>query len=161
LKSLNLCRMLAAAALLLPCMERLAVAQSSTQPSGPAAIPQQRTSLQWTEMKGKRTQIFIDLRAKGQSTYRGITEGFAPTFMIQLPGDGSVDLLEYQGNGDDWTWVPVRAHIALTHPSPGLDRVEFDSASLSPGKNFSVLFRSLDDGWQPVASSKVLPWHPN
>jgi hypothetical protein len=153
--------MLAASALLLPCMERLAVAQSSTQPSGPAAIPQQRTSLQWTEMKGKRTQIFIDLRAKGQSTYRGITEGFAPTFMIQLPGDGSVDLLEYQGSGDDWTWVPVHAHIALMHPSPGLDRVEFDSAPLSSGKNFSVLFRSLDDGWQPVASSKVLPWHPN
>jgi hypothetical protein len=112
-------------------------------------------------MKGKRTQIFIDLHTKGQSTYRGITAGFAPTFMIQLPGDGSVDLLEYQGSGDDWKWVPVPAHIALTHPSPGLDRVDFEVAPLNPGKNFSVVFRSLDDAWNPVASSKALPWHPN
>ena len=112
-------------------------------------------------MKGKRTQIFIDLHAKGQSTYKGLTEGFLPTFMIQLPGDGSVDLLEYQGSGDDWSWVSAHAHVVLTHPSPGVDRVEFDRSVLDAGKNFSVLFRSLDDAWEPVASSKPLPWRPN
>jgi len=161
LKTVPLCRMFAALALVLPCIARPAVAQAPAQPLASTASPQRRTSLQWTEMKGKRTQIFVDLHAKGESTYKGLTEGFVPTFMIQLPGDGSADLLEYQGSGDDWTWKSVPAHIALTHPSLGLDRVEFDSLPLSPGKNFSVLFRSLDDGWQPVASSKVLPWHPN
>ena len=111
-------------------------------------------------MKGKRTQIFIDLHAKGQSTYRGISNGFAPSLMVQLPGDGTVDLLAYEGSGDDWKWVPLASHIALTHPQPGTDRVEFDARALAPGQKFSVLFRSLNDEWTAVASSKVLPWSP-
>jgi hypothetical protein len=136
-------------------------ASPSAQTPASAADAAPRTSLQWTAMKGKRTQIFIDLHAKGQATYRGITEGFAPTLMVQLPGDGSVDLLQYQGSGDDWKWVPMPAHIALTHPDPGTSRVEFDTKALAPGKKFSVIFRSLNEQWTAVASSKVLPWTPN
>ena len=146
---------------LLACMPAGAATQSPAQPVNSSARAQKRTSLQWTEMKGKRTQIFTDLRTKGQSTYRGIADGFVPTFMVQLPGDGSVDLLEYQGSGDDWKWTSVPSHIALTHPSTNVNRVEFDYAPLSPGKDLAVVFRSLDEDWKPVASSKVLPWHPN
>jgi len=161
LKSPRVRTVVIALALLPSYTQQHAVAQSPEQPNAPATASQQRTSLQWTEMKGKRTQVFIDLHAKGQSTYKGLADGFVPTLMIQLPGDGSVDLLEYQGSGDDWTWRSAHSHIVLTHPSPGVDRVEFDSSVLNPGKTFGVLFRSLNDEWQPVTSSKVLPWHPN
>ncbi|MDE1156096.1 MAG: hypothetical protein PW735_10245 [Acidobacteriaceae bacterium] len=112
-------------------------------------------------MKGKRTQIFIDLHTKGQAAYRGIEEEFAPTLMVQVPGDGNVDVLEYEGSGDDWKWVSAPAHITLSHPSPGTDRVEFDETLLAHSKHLSVVFRSLNDAWAPVASSKPLPWHPS
>ena len=147
--------------LLFACLPARTSAQSPTRQPVPPVSTQPRTSLQWTEMRGKRTQVFIDLHVKRQSTYRGITSGFAPTFMVQLPGDGSADLLEYQGSGDDWKWVPVPSHISLTHPSAGIDHIEFDLAPLAQGKDFTVVFRSLDDAWTPVASSKVLSWHPN
>ena len=150
---------LALASSMLPLATSLA--QQAPAPTGEATAAVPRTSLQWTEMKGSKTQIFIDFHAKGQSTYRGITDGFAPSLMVQLAGNGSVDLLEYQGSGEDWKWVPLPAHITLTHPQPGTDRVEFDTRALAPGKKFSVVFRSLNDEWTAVASSKVLPWSPN
>jgi hypothetical protein len=161
MKKPSVCRVMVALALFCGRIEGTAGAQTPDQPNASVAASQPRTSLQWTEMKGKRTQIFIDLHAKGQSTYKGLADGFVPTLMIQLPGDGSVDLLEYQGSGDDWTWRSAHSHIVLTHPYPGVDHIEFDSSVLDPGKTFSVLFRSLNDEWQPVTSSKVLPWHPN
>jgi hypothetical protein len=146
--------------IMLPCVPVLSRAQAVSQPPT-AAAGERQISLQWTEMKGKRTQIFIDLNAKGQSTYHGINSDFEPTLMVQLPGDGSVDLLEYKGSGDDWNWVPVHAHIKLTHPAAGVDRVDFDYAPLQPSHKLTVMFRSLNDAWEPVASSKALPWKPS
>jgi hypothetical protein len=49
-------------------------------------------------MKGKRTQIFIDLNTKGQATYHGLNAEFDPSLLIQLAGEGNVEMLSYQGN---------------------------------------------------------------
>lgn len=140
-------------------------AQASAAPAQSAAPSQsaapRRTFLQWTEMKGMRSQIFIDLNTRGQSVYRGANSDIAATLLVQLPGDGSVELLEYAGSGDDWKWTPVEAHAVLSHPSPGLDRVDFDYLPLAPNKKLTVQFRSLGKDWQVVSASKVLPWQPS
>jgi len=124
-------------------------------------VAPRRTFLQWTEMKGMRTQIFVDLNTKAKIVYGGLNPQMSATLLLQLPGDGSAELLQYAGTGDDWKWTPVNAHPVLSHPSPGLDRVDFDYLPLASSNKLTVQFRSLDKDWKPVASSKVLPWQPS
>ncbi|MGA7158527.1 MAG: hypothetical protein WBY53_16900 [Acidobacteriaceae bacterium] len=120
-----------------------------------------RTFLQWTEMKGTRTQIFIDVNGKEKLVYKGANPEMNASLLISLPGDGTVSVMRYEGMGDDWKWTSVDAHAVLSHPSPGIDRVDFDFAPVGSGARQAVLFQSLDKDWKVVAASKVLPWHPN
>ena len=107
-----------------------------------------------------RTQIFIDLNGKEKRVYQGANPQMSASLLLMLPGDGGVSLMQYQGTGADWQWTPVDAHPVLTHPSPGVDRVDFDYTPLGPSTKTTVLFQSLDKDWKTVIASKVLPWHP-
>lgn len=126
-----------------------------------ASSATRRTFLQWTEMRGPRTQIFIDLNGKEKLVYEGANPQMKASLLLSLPGDGTVSLMKYQGMGDDWKWTPVAAHAVLSHPAPGIDRVEFDYLPLGSSTRLAVVFQSLDKDWKVVSASKVLPWRPN
>jgi hypothetical protein len=80
--------------------------------------------------------------------------------MLEMPGDGSVKLMRYNGNGEDWKWTTLEAHVTLTQPEPGMNRVEFDATPLGSATSIKVQFRSLDKDWNPVSASRVFDWIP-
>lgn len=151
------------ACLLLPlglCAQTPATSPNTFGPTANAVEKPSRTFLQWTEMKGPKTQIFIDLNGKEKRVYQGANPQMGATLLLQLPGGEGVSLMRYQGTGADWQWTPVDAHVVLTHPSPGVDRVDFDATVLGPNPKPNLLFQSLDNDWKAIMSSKILPWKP-
>ena len=80
--------------------------------------------------------------------------------MLELPGDGSVNLMRYVGSGEDWNWKTVDAHVKLTQPETGTSRAEFDSAPLGSATTIKIQFRSLDKDWNVTSASKVFNWSP-
>jgi hypothetical protein len=151
------------ACLLLPlslCAQTPATSPNTFDPNANAVEAPRRTFMQWPQMKGPKTQIFIDLNGKEKRVYQGANPQLGASLLIQLSGDGGVSLMRYQGTGADWQWTPVEAHAVLTHPTPGVDKVEFDVTPLGPNPKPSVLFQSLDNDWKMISVSKILPWKP-
>lgn len=143
------------AACLRPADEKLLAAQPGT-PDSP-----HRTFLQWSGMRGPRLQIFIDSGQKSGARYRGVTPDLAADLMLQIPGDGSVQMMRYAGSGVDWEWKAIEVHAVLTQTSQGSNRVEFDAGPLAPPSAAKIAFRFLDKSWNATSSSKVLSWRPN
>jgi hypothetical protein len=129
-------------------------------PARTATAPHQ-VFIQWNGLKGMRSQIFLDVDEKSKTGYCGSNANLGADLMLEMPGDGSVTLMRYTGNGDDWKWTPVEAHALLSSPVPETDRIEFDAAPLGSATKIAIQFRSLDKGWQPVSASKIFQWHPN
>lgn len=135
-----------------------AKAWTGIEPVLPAAS--RRTFIQWGGMKAPRMQIFLDTGQKGRR-FSGAGTDLSPDLVIEVPGDGSVQLMRYAGSGDDWLWKPLNAHPVLSQPQPGTFRVAFDADSLGPATDFKIRFRILDHDWNPVSVSKVMTWKPN
>jgi len=119
-----------------------------------------RVSIQWGGMKSPRTQIFLDTGQKGRR-YIGAGTDLPADLLLELPGDGSVALKRYAGSGEDWNWVDVDAHPAVSQPQPGTTRVEFDAVSLGSATSVRIRFQLLDKDWNATTASKVFSWKPN
>ena len=119
-----------------------------------------RVFIQWTGLKGARSQVLLDVDQKTSTGYHGYGTSLGADLMLELPGDGSVNLMHYEGNGEDWTWKPVAAHVVLTQPEPGKFRVDFDATPLGSAKTVKIQFRALDKDWNVVSASKVFDWNP-
>jgi len=81
--------------------------------------------------------------------------------MLEFRGDGTVHLMRYAGNGQDWKWNIEDATPVLSQPQPGTNRVEFDAAPLGSAPTIKIQFRLLDKDWKAVSASKVLDWKPS
>jgi hypothetical protein len=137
-----------------------AEATSWTGVQTPANVVHRRVSLQWGGMHAARTQIFIATGEKHVPLYRASGVGMPFDLLLQMPGDGSVQLLRYSGDGDDWQWTEVQAHAVLSQPQPGTTRVEFDADPLGSATSFHIQFRLLDKDWNARSQSKVFVWKP-
>lgn len=144
-----------------PATYLLAQVQTPTG-SGPAApnVPH-RSFIQWSGMRGPRLQIFIDSGQKTGARFRGASSDLAADLMLQMPGDGSAQLMRYAGSGEDWKWNVVEAHPVYSQPDQGTNRVEFDAFPLASSSAAKIQFRFLNKDWNPVSASRVLPWRPN
>jgi Spherulation-specific family 4 len=126
-------------------------------PNSPAA---RRVSIQWSGLKGVRSQIFLDVDKKASTGYCGRGTALGADLMLEMPGDGSVKLNRYNGTGEDWQWTAVEAHVTLTQPQPGTNRIEFDATPLGSATTVKIQFLSLDVDWNAVWASKVFDWNP-
>jgi hypothetical protein len=54
----------------------------------------------------------------------------------------------------------VEAHVTLTQPQPGTNRIEFDATPLGSATTVKIQFLSLDVDWNAVWASKVFDWNP-
>ena len=102
----------------------------------------------------------MDVDHKTSTGYHGSGTALGADLMLEMPGDGSVKLMRYNGNGEDWKWTTLEAHVTLTQPEPGMNRVEFDATPLGSATSIKVQFRSLDKDWNPVSASRVFDWIP-
>ncbi|MGD0892973.1 MAG: spherulation-specific family 4 protein [Terracidiphilus sp.] len=128
----------------------------------PPVVPvPRRVSIQWSGLKGSRAQVLMDSGQKGGARYRGATPDLAADLMLEVPGDGSVRLMRYAGNGQDWKWNVEAANPFLSQPQPGTNRIEFDAAPLGSAENVKIQFRLLDKDWNAISASKVLNWKPS
>jgi len=82
-----------------------------------AELPNQssvhRVSIQWSGMKGLRSQILLDVDKTTSTGYRSPGTTLGADLMLEMPGDGTAKMMRYNGSGDDWKWTPVEAHVAL------------------------------------------------
>jgi hypothetical protein len=136
--------------------------KSASPPSSKESVTPapRRVSIQWSGLKGARSQIFLDVDQKTSTGYHGFGAALGADLMLEMPGDGSVKLMRYNGNGEDWKWITLEAHVTLTQPQPGLNRVEFDATPLGSAATIKIQFRSLDQDWNAVSASKVFDWIP-
>ena len=119
-----------------------------------------RTSIQWSGLNGARSQILLDVDQRTATGYHGLGTSLGADLMLELPGDGSVTLMYYTGSGEDWKWSQLEAHVTLTQPQPGMNRVEFDANALGSATAVKIQFRSLNKDWKAVSASKVFNWIP-
>jgi hypothetical protein len=119
-----------------------------------------RVSIQWNGMKAPRTQVFLDTGQKGRR-FIGTGTDLRADLLLEIPGDGTVELKRYAGSGEDWTWTAVEAHPVLSQPQPGTTRIEFDADPLGSATSVRIRFRLLEQDWNPTSASKVLTWRPN
>ena len=130
----------------------------SSRESATSAL--RRVAIQWSGLMGARSQILMDVDHKASTGYHGSGTALSADLMLEMPGDGSAKLMRYNGNGEDWKWTTLEAHVTLTQPEPGMNRVEFDATPLGSLTTIKIQFRSLDNDWNPVSASKVLDWIP-
>jgi hypothetical protein len=126
----------------------------------PPPIVRRQVSLQWSGMNAPHMQIFIATGQKHVPRYR-VSRDLQADLMLQMPGDGSAQLLRYSGGGDDWHWTPLPAHAVLSHPQPGVTHVAFDADSLHAAPSVKIQFRLLNKAWNATSESKVFTWNPH
>ena len=98
---------------------------------------------------------------KTSTGYHGDARSLAADLILELPGNGSVNLNRYEGNGEDWKWKAVEAHVKLTQLQPGTFRVDFDATPLGSATTAKIQFRSLDKDWNVISASKIFKWSPD
>jgi hypothetical protein len=138
---------------------RAQVEDSTRMPPNTPSLPE-RTYIQWSGVKWQRMQIFIDTGQKGSARFRGTAPYLASDLLLQMPGDGSVQLMRYAGSGADWKWNVIEAHAVLQQPDQDTYRVEFDARLFASLLSAKIQFRFLDKDWNATTASKVLSWHP-
>lgn len=129
-------------------------------PGGPATETQvpKRVSIRWRAPQKAKLQILIDIDQKRSTGYHGPELSIGADVVIEVPGNGSVNIMSYAGTGTDWKWVPTAAQAVLTSPEPGVNIVEFDVTPLGGANTVKVQFRHLADDWSPVFTSDVVRW---
>jgi hypothetical protein len=121
--------------------------------------PVRRESIRWRASKGTRSQILMDIDQKASTGYHGADISIGADLVIEVPGDGSVNVMRYSGTGTDWKWTSFNAHAKLITPEPEVNIVQFDAAPLGSAKVVKVQFRTLDSSWNPVFTSGVVKWN--
>lgn len=117
-----------------------------------------RVSIKWRAPQKAKSQILLDVDQKRSTGYHGPELSIGADVVIEVPGDGSVNVMSYAGAGTDWKWTPAAAHAVLTSPEPGVNIVEFDATPLGNANTAKVQFRRLGDDWSPVFTSDVVRW---
>ncbi len=133
-----------------------------TATNSPAAMGEsqapKRVSIKWRAPQKAKSQILLDIDQKRSTGYHGPELNIGADVVIEVPGDGSANVMSYAGTGTDWKWTPIAAHAILNSPEPGVNIVEFDATPLGSANLVKVQFRRLADDWSPVFTSDVVRW---
>ena len=105
--------------------------------------PVRRESIRWRASKGTRSQILMDTGQKISTRYHGGDISIDADLVIEVPGDGSVNIMKYSGSGTDWKWTPFNAHAKLLTPEPGVNIVQFDATVIARGDFLTSIHQYL------------------
>jgi hypothetical protein len=108
-------------------------------------------------MGGSVWQTYIDTDQNSGTGFRGTSLAIGAEYMLESNGATDAHLYRYTGSGTDWGWVEVPANAQNTHPDPGLNLVSIDRASIEPSTALNYQIQALDQNYNSLYLSYVLP----
>jgi hypothetical protein len=116
-----------------------------------------RVYFKWRAVGGSVWQTYIDTDQNSGTGFRGTSLAIGAEYMLESNGATDAHLYRYTGSGTDWGWVEVPANAQNTHPDPGLNLVSIDRASIEPSTALNYQIQALDQNYNSLYLSYVLP----